>query len=143
MSARSDLLAAVVDCLEAITIAGGYNTDAGMYITREPGQVAQDAPAAVAVVIDRQTRATDPAVVKTHRLTDVLVIAKVPAAQDQAQAQLDGLLDDIERAMDAKQASFPNRAQYPQYVEMQPIPPEAGEGWTGAVLRYRSHIPIR
>ena len=143
MSSRADLKTAVIACLARITIADGYATDAGTVVTGEPGQIAEDATAALAVIIESQTRATDPAVIKTHRLTTFAVIAKVPAAQSNAQARLDLILDDVERAMADQQFRYPERISFPQYQSMQPVVAEPGQGWVGAVLRYTSHIPIR
>ena len=143
MSSRASLKAAVIACLARISVAGGYATDAGAVVTGEPGQIADDATAALAVVIESQARATDVAVQRTHRLTTVAVIAKVPAAQGNAQARLDLILDDVERAMADQQFRYPERITFPQYQSMQPVIAEPGQGWVGAVLRYQSHIPIR
>lgn len=143
MSSRADLKTAVIACLARITIAGGYATDAGTVVTGEPGQIAEDATAALAVIVESQSRATDPAVIKTHRLTTVAVIAKVPATLTNAQDRLDLILDDVERAMADQQFRYPVGISFPQYQSMQPVTAEAGMGWVGAVLRYTTHIPIR
>lgn len=143
-SPRARLLASFVTCLQSITLANGYHTNAGQWVTTEPGQVDTAAPGALAVVIDRQARAERSGFANSHRLTEVLVIAKVPAAMGEVQAGLDSLLSDIERAVESQLALFSNNnAEPPQYVEMQPIPPAANEPWTGAAIRYRCHIPIR
>jgi hypothetical protein len=143
VSSRADLKAAVIACLARIATVDGYHTNAGSVVTGEPGQIADDATAALAVVIEAQARATDPAVLRTHRLTTVAVIAKVPAAQANAQDRLELILDDVERAMDGQQARYPKGISTPQYQSMQPVVAEAGTGWVGAVLRYTSHVPIR
>ena len=143
MSSRADLKTAVIACLARITIADGYATDAGTVVTGEPGQIAEDATAALAVIVESQSRATEPAVVRTHRVTTVAVIAKVPAAQGNAQARLDLVLDDVDRAMADQQFRYPERITFPQYQSMQPVIAEPGQGWVGAVLRYTSHTPIR
>jgi hypothetical protein len=143
VSSRADLKTAVIACLARITVAGGYHTDAGNTVTGEPGQIAADALAGVGVMVEAQTHATDPAAIKTHRLTTVAVIVKVPAAQGNAQARLDLVLDDVEAAMADQQFRYPHRITFPQYQSMQPVIAEPGQGWVGAVLRYTSHIPIR
>jgi hypothetical protein len=145
VSPRDTLLAAMVDCLSAITIANGYHTDAGAHVARELGQVADDAVASLTVAIARQARATDAALVRTHRLTELAVAIKVPADQDAAQARLDEAVADVERAMDPAtgRAKFAVGIAFPQYVEMRPISPEAGMKWIGALVLYQTHIPIR
>lgn len=148
MSPRETLLAGVTGCLSAIAIADGYNTDAGAEVTTELGQVADDATSALSATIVRQFRATDPGKSRTHRATEVGVVIKVPAAFDNAQAQLDAAVSDVERAMEptkANQARFPVGFEYPQYAEMRPLNPEQGSsaGWIGALVLYQSHIPIR
>ena len=148
MSPRETLLAAVVECLTAIAIADGYNTDAGALATTELGQVADDATAALSATLVRQVRATDPGKARTHRLTEIGVVIKVPVSFDNAQERLDLAVSDIERAMEAtpaNQARFPCGYDYPQYAEMRPLNPEQGAaaGWIGALVLYQSHIPIR
>lgn len=143
MSKRADLKAAVIACLARIATVDGYHTSAGSVVTGEPGQIADDATAALAVIIEAQARATEPAVERTHRLTTIAVIAKVPATQVNAQARLDLILDDVERAMADQQFRYPQGISAPKYQSMQPVVAEPGTGWVGAVLRYTSHVPIR
>lgn len=143
MSSRADLKTAVIACLARITIANGYATDAGTIVTGEPGQIGEEAIAALAVYVESQTRATEPAVVRTHRLTTVAIIAKVPAAQGNAQERLDLILDDVEKAMADQQFRYPHGISTPQYQSMQPVIAEPGKGWIGAVFRYTTHLPIR
>lgn len=148
MSPRERLLDAVLACLQQIAVAAGYNTDAGATATSELGQVPDDATSALSGTLVRQARATDPGKARTHRLTEIGVVIKVPTAGDDAQAQLDAAVSDIERAMEPtreNQARFPAGYDFPQYAEMRPLNPEQGAsaGWIGALVLYQSHIPIR
>ena len=144
-SPREDLLTALAAVLAGITQAAGYLTDAGLAVTREPTpMLAETAAEFVTVVWSRQQRATEPALVRTHRLTTVQVIAKVPAALDDAQARLDAITTDIEAALDKKQFAFPAGYQYPQYQAAEPLVPQIHTaGWIGVSITYTSHIPIR
>jgi hypothetical protein len=143
MSSRADLLAAVKANLQRIAKAGGYQTDIGAAVTTEPTQAQDDADAIVAVLVERQQRATDAAVTRTHRLTTVAVVAKAQAADTrQAMAMIDAIVDDIERAMADRQSTYPTGIQAPQFAEMEPLVPEAGSRWVGAVIRYTTHVPI-
>ncbi|CAD0339539.1 hypothetical protein CFBP498_26650 [Xanthomonas hortorum pv. vitians] len=141
-SPRERLRAAVGACLQRISVANGYQTDAGASFTLEPGQVDEDAAAVITVLVAKQQRASESALVRTHRLTTVVIVAKVPAPLDTAQAQLDALVSDIELAMADQQFRYPPGMQCPQYVSMEPVKPEAGMSWVGALLTYQSHIPI-
>ena len=144
-SPREDLLGAFAALLGNILQANGYLTNAGQAVTREPTPVlAETADEFVTVVWSRQQRATDPALVRTHRLTTVQVIAKVPASLTDAQARLDAITTDIEVAMDRRQTAFPTGYQYPQYQAAEPLVPQPHTaGWIGVSMTYISHIPIR
>lgn len=144
-SPREDLLDAFAALLGEIRQANGYLTDAGLAVTREPTPtLAETAEEFITVVWVRQARATEPALVRTHRLTTVQVIAKVPAALDDAQARLDAITTDIEVAMDRRQSAFPDKYQYPQYQAAEPLVPQPHTaGWIGVSITYTSHIPIR
>lgn len=144
-SPREDLLDAFAAVLSGITQAAGYLTDAGLAFTREPTPVlAETAGEFVTAVWSRQQRATEPALVRTHRLTTVQVIAKVPAALADAQERLDAITTDIEAAMDKRQTAFGKGYQYPQYQSAEPLVPQPHTaGWIGVSITYTSHIPIR
>jgi len=141
-SPRERLRSAMAGCLRRISKANGYQTDAGLAVTLEPGQVNDETASVVAVVIAAQARASDLAVRDTHRLTTVGVVAKVPAQQGNAQAALDAIVDDVERCMRDQQSRFPLGIAFPRYLDMQPIKPEPGMAWIGAVIQYQTHIPI-
>lgn len=148
MSPRKILLDGVVACLEQIRTADGYNTDSGGEVTTELYQVPDDAVAALSATIVRQARSSDAGKARTHRLTEIGVAIKVPAGADDAQAQMDRAVADVEQAMEptrANLARFPAGYEYPQYSEMRPLNPEQGlsAGWIGALVVYQSHIPIR
>lgn len=141
-SSRQVLLDTVATCLRRISTPD-YETNAGAAVTTEPAQVDDDAAAVLGVLITKQERAIEPGLTRTHRLTTFVLLAKLPAALDQAQAQLDAIVGDIERAMADQQFRYPVGIQYPQYVSMEPAKPEAGIGWIGALLTYQTHIPIK
>jgi hypothetical protein len=136
------LRSAVGACLQRISVANGYQTDTGPTFTLEPGQVDEDATAVLTALVTKQERASDAALTRTHRLTTLVIVIKVPAPLDTAQARLDAAVTDVERAMADQQFRYPPRTQFPQYVSMEPVKPEAGMSWVGALLTYQSHIPI-
>lgn len=142
MSSRSLLLDAVEANLKRITRAAGYHTDAGLYFTREPTQVPDAQAAVVAAIVERQQRATDPAVLRTHRLTTLLVVIKAQGDTREVQQLLDDVVSDVERAMADRAFTYPAGIQAPQYAEMQPLPPDTGQKWSGALLRFTTHVPI-
>lgn len=142
-SPRTVLLEAVRDCLARIQVADGYNTDAGSAMTLEPApQLASDA-AFITVVWSRQQRATDAAVVRTHRLTTIDVVAKVPAQLGDAQEILDAIVADIEQAMADQQYRYPVGYEFPKYQSAEPLAANVTAGWIGTVVTYSSHIPIK
>ncbi|WP_258078206.1 hypothetical protein [Xanthomonas arboricola] len=133
--------AAIGACVQRITKANGFSTDVGLALTLEPGQVDADEAAVLTVLVTKQQRASQPALVRTHRLTTVVVVVKVPAALDAAQAALDAAISDVEAAMADQQQRYPVGIEFPQYLSMEPVKPDAGAGWVGAVVSYQSHIP--
>ena len=144
-SPRKILLACVEDALKRIKTADGYITNAGLHVTQEPAPViADDAAEFIAVVWNRQERATDPALVRTHRLTTFSVLAKVPAKLTEAQSRLDDLTTDIESAMADQQFRYPVGFEFPKYQSAEPlVPKQITDGWIGVSIAYASHIPIR
>lgn len=141
LSPRRQLLDAFAFNLQRIRIVDGFCTDVGAVVTLEPGQLdpecVQDG---LAIFIERQERATDAAVARTHRLTTVGVIVKCVGAD--AEAALDVVVDDIERALIGRQPTWPAGFGQPVYQSMEPLRAPAGAGWVGALLRYATHIPI-
>ncbi len=143
-SPRQVLLEAVRDCLARIRVVDGYHTDAGLDVTLEPAPVvADDKSAFVTALWERQERPADPALVRVKRLTTFRVLAKLPAAMDEAQARLDLIVDDIERAMGDQQFRYPVGYGFPAYVSAEPLAAEVTAGWVGVVITYTSHVPIR
>jgi hypothetical protein len=140
-SPRQQLRAAIAACVQRITKANGFSTDVGLAFTLEPGQVDADNAAVLTVLVTKQQRASQAALVRTHRLTTVVVVVKVPAALDEAQAALDAAISDVEEAMSDQQGRYPVGIEFPQYLSMEPVKPDAGAGWVGAVVSYQSHIP--
>lgn len=137
------LLQCFQTCLARIQSADGYFTDAGDHVALEPQQAPEDGAPLLVPMIESRARASNDAVVRTHRLVTVVVIAKVGDARDDAQQRLQELLDDVEQAMDGAQALFPRGYEFPKFVDTQPITPPDGMTWTGALVRYTSHIPKR
>ncbi|UYK82312.1 hypothetical protein NG829_08480 [Xanthomonas sacchari] len=138
---RGVLLGAVGECLQRILKVNGFATDAGASYTPEPGQVDASASAVLAALILKQERATQAGLVRTHRLTTVGVLIKLPALPQEEQAILEAAISDAERALDGQQARFAAGIEYPQYISMEPVKPDPGAGWVGALLTYQSHIP--
>lgn len=142
-SPRATLLAAVAACLQRIAVVDGYNTDAGQAVTLEPGPKLGDDAAFIAPVWSRQQRATQAAVERTHRLTTIDIVAKVPAHLEQAQEVLDAIVADIEAAMADQQFRYPHSYEFPKYQAAEPLAAQVTAGWIGAVVTYTSHIPIK
>lgn len=143
-SPRAALLSAIGECLQRITVANGFNTDAGLSWTSEPGQIDGSGDAVVlTAVIAKQRRAVDPGFARTHRDTDIAVVIKVPAALDAEQSTLDLIVTDVEAALDGQQERFPRGITFPQYQSMEPVKAPAGAGWVGAVVTFQSRIPIK
>ena len=58
-----------------------------------------------------------------------------------AEESLDAVLEDIERAMDGRQPTWPAGIGQPVYQSMEPLRAPAGADWIGALVRYTSNIP--
>lgn len=149
---RRALINAVVESLRQITTDTGHHYNLADVVTDEPFRMLDvaedengpgDASHAVSVAIASQRRPDDPAKRRTHRLTRFAVCARVRIGIDEFQQALDLLVDDIERAMADQQARYPAGTDFPQYVEMTPVPAKEAVGWAGANIYYDTHIPIR
>lgn len=142
-SPRRRLLEAFKANLVRITKAAGYRTDIGAVISLEPGQLDPDrVDDGLAVFVQRQERAAEAAVTRTHRLTTVGLIVK-RKAHAEAEAVLDDVLDDIEAALARRETSWPAHFSAPAFVSMEPLRAPAGADWVGAHLTYTTNIPIR
>lgn len=141
-SPRATLLASAETCLKRIKISDGYNTDGGDSLTLEPGAEPASKEVVIALLVARQARPTDPAKVRSHRLTTLGVVAKLAADIDDKASRMDAIVSDIERAMADQQFRYPVGYDFPQYQAMEPIDPQPGSGWSGAVIYYATHIPI-
>lgn len=151
-SPRKLLISAVADCLRRISRADGFYTDLGAAVTEEPFRMQDqlegdgEEPAGdvvVSVAIARQTRPTDPARRRTHRLTRFAICARRRTDLDGFQQAVDELTDDIERALEGQQKRFPVGWEFPEYFEMVPVPAPQGVSWAGVNVYFDSHIPIR
>ena len=143
-SPRRRLLEAFGTCLQVISIMADFRTDAGKDWTLEPRPGDQTSTGVLTALIEKQERASDKALVNTHRLTTVSVVAKLPADSNQLQSRLDEIASDIEEAMSGQYRRFPPGLQSPVYLGMEPLMPEkAGAGWVGIAVTYQSHIHIK
>ncbi|WP_313644469.1 hypothetical protein [Stenotrophomonas sp.] len=141
LTARRQLLDAFVLNLQRINGAPAYRTTVGSVATLEPGQLDPErVEDGLAVYVEKQERATDPAVMRTHRLTTVAVVVKRKGGAA-AEAALDAVIDDIERAVEDRQQTWPVGFSKPEYQSMEPLRAPAGADWIGALLRYTTHIP--
>lgn len=139
-----DLLGAFETCLAQIAVAGGYFTDAGDHVTREPQQIPQDSQEAViAVVLENVRRAEAPGLKRVGRLANVLVVGKLAVTQTDAQQRLHELAEDIERSLDGQQAQFGAGAHFPVWQSTDFIPPAQGIPWIGVEIRYAAHVVTR
>jgi hypothetical protein len=143
MSSRKQLIDAIVVNLSAIRTANGYNTNAGASVSTEAVQLPNASAATINVRWEVLQKATDPAVRRTHRLMIVRIAVLVPTGLDDAESLLDLAIDDVERALQDKQATYPLNTRYPEYLDTTPTAPEDGKKWIGAVIRYQSNVPIR
>ncbi len=144
MSPRQELLDAMRDSLQRILLASGYNTNVGTAVTLEPSPKLNDEVAEfVSAVWMQSARATDPALLRTHRLATVRVWAKVKATVANAQGRVDLLLDDVERAMADQQFRYPTGIEFPKFQTAEPMAGAVNDGWVGIAVDYASHIPIR
>lgn len=142
LTPRRRLLQAFVTNVQAIAPSAGYRTNIGAVVTLEPGQLDPDqVDDGLAIYIEKQERATDPAVLRTHRLTTVALVVKRKTV-DTAEASLDDVIDDIERALLNRQPTWPTGFGQPQFQSMEPLRAPAGADWVGAIIRYTSHTPI-
>lgn len=143
-SPRATYLASIVECLQRIKLVDDYNTDAGYLVTREPAPNIGEAEAEfIAVTWAKQQRATDPAVTRTHRLTTVEILAKVPAKSGEGQGLLDHIVGDIEKALADQQFRYPVGYEFPKYQSAEPMAAHPAAGWIGVVVTVTGHIPIR
>lgn len=138
------LLGAMVAGLQGITIANGYLTDAGSYVTREPSQIREDQPALIAIALESLARATaENANARSHRLATVLVVGKVPITQTDAQVRLHEIIADIERCFEGKHGTFVLGIEWPKFLDAKVIPPADGMRWIGAEVRFSAHVRLR
>lgn len=141
LSPRRQLLNAFVLNLQRINGIAPYRTAVGTVATLEPGQLDPErVEDGLAVYIDKQERAIDPAVQRTHRLTTVAIVVKRRGGE-RPEESLDAVLEDIERAMDGRQTTWPAGFGQPVYQSMEPLRAPAGADWIGALIRYTTSIP--
>ena len=139
-----DLMLACQTCFQSISVANGYYTNAGSAVSLEPGQIAQDADMAIAVVLDSLPLATSDAGRVNQAFYDagILVFAKVSVQQADAQIRLHELIADVRKALLGKQSLFPAGIQYPRFVEARPIPPAEGMLWVGWEIRFTAQVSV-
>lgn len=138
---RRKLLDAIVLNLKRIDGAEPYHTAIGEVATLEPGQLdPEQVEDGLAAYIEKQERAGDPALRRTHRLTTVAIVVKRKGGEA-AEESLDAVLEDIERAMEGRQSTWPAGFGQPVYLSMEPLRAPAGSDWIGALIRYETNIP--
>lgn len=136
-----DLINSFVACLQAITVANGFNTNAGNFVTQERPVAPETQEALVVVELESVQRAEELAMVQVGRLVTVAVVVMVPTADNtDAQQKLHELIDDALRALENRQNAFPEGTQFPRFLDARVIPPAAGMEWIGAALRFSSHV---
>lgn len=135
-----ELLGDIETCLADITVANGFHTDVGSFVTREPEQIPEDAGAVLAVVLEGLAPATQPGISRTHRLATVAIVGKV-AGHDQL--RLHQLIQDIDRVLLDQQGRFGPGRSTPTFVSATPIPPAEGVPWIGVTVRYAAHVLLR
>lgn len=134
-------LKAAETCLQQIHVAGGYYTDAGDHVTREPETLQPKAQGtAVAVAMVGLELASDDRLARTHQRLVFAVVAKVAADLEQAQARMHELIDDVQQAFVGQQARFPKGTTFPTFESATPIPPAKDESWIGAIVRFSCHV---
>jgi len=143
LTPRRRLLDAFAANLGEALAGTDYRTNIGVVVTLEPGQLdPEQVEEGLAIYIERQARSPEPATARTHRLTTVGVLVK-RIAHGVGEARLDDVIDDIERALDARPKTWPAGFTAPQYQSMEPLRAPPGADWIGALIRYTSTIPIR
>lgn len=141
LTPRRKLLDAFVLNLQRINGAAPFHTAIGTVATLEPGQLdPEQVEEGLAVYIDKQERAVEPALQRTHRLTTVAIVVKRKGGKA-AEGSLDTVLEDIEQAMEGRQVTWPAGCGQPVYQSMEPLRAPAGADWIGALIRYTSNIP--
>lgn len=139
-----DLLAACQTCLQRISVANGFYTEAGATVTLEPGQVSPDADLTLAVVLDALSVSESDAGKYNQAFyqAGVLVFAKVGVQQTDAQIRLHELIADVRKAFMYQQATFPSGIQFPRFISATPIPPAEGILWVGWEIRFTAQVPV-
>lgn len=127
-------------CLQRITVANGFRTDAGLAVTREPSRVPDSDAAVIGLGLGRLDPPDDVRLSRTHRKASIVVVGKVAVDSSDDQARLHDLLDDITRALDRQAASFGQGRSAPVFVSATPIDPEPGVAWLGVRAIYTAHV---
>jgi hypothetical protein len=142
MSRRADLLSAFVARLEAITVANGYETNAGqaVYLNETPALGPDDPAVAIAVLIgDDVIRATQPG--KKLLLGLPLTIQAIAKADlDVAWMTVETMLSDIKRAIEQADLTIGGLAEQElQRGRTRTIVREAGETTVGLAIEYAAY----
>lgn len=143
-----DYLGRVVAMLGQIRVANGYRTDAGLLVTREPGQSELHDPARIVVLMDALRAPEDPAMRKIGVQIVIGIVGQVPKGLDDAQLRMHQLADDIHRCMGNRALQVQHFAPggewpIPQFQESSVVPPAEGMNWIGAAARYTATLRLR
>lgn len=134
------LLGDVEACLQRITVANGFRTDAGLAVTREPSRVPESESAVIGLALGRLEPPDQPGLARTHRKASIAIVGKIAVDSTNDQARLHDLLDDITRAIDGQAARFGAGRALPTFVSASPIEPEPGVKWLGLTVIYSAHV---
>lgn len=134
------LLGDMETCLQRITTANGFRTDAGHAVTREPARVPESESAVIGLALGRLEPPDNPGLARTHRKASVAIVGKIAVDDTEQQAPLHDLLDDITKAIDAQPGRFGAGRSQPIFVSATPIEPEAGVKWLGVTVIYSAHV---
>ena len=138
----------IVSLLGNITVANGYNTNAGLVVTREPAQIELQDPERIVVLLDAMRAPEDPAMRKIGLQLVIAVVGQVKTGIDDTQLRMHKVAADIHRAMSdtaLRVAHFApgNEWPVPQFIESSVVPPSEGMKWVGAAARYSATLRLR
>jgi len=137
------MIETVVSVLSDIQVANGYNTDAGLNVTKEPAQVPSEANGPVLAVVMDTLQPGSPAGGTTTRNQVIVIFAKIAGNDEIAQLNLHALIDDVEQAMAKKAVPYPPQTTRPKFLSAQNIAAADGLDWVGAEIRYTGgYIPV-
>lgn len=134
------VLRAAQTSLARITIANGYQTDAGAHVILEATQEPDGSDVVLVVTLHAMDGPQDQAVARLGRAMTFRVTALVPASMDARELVLHQILDDIDRAMADQQTTYPDRCSFPRFVGASRLPPAEGLPWIGVNVSFTTTV---